>query len=320
MLKRVVKFIAFLAITAIVVIPVAALLVDDETMTEMLQDIPGGTGQTDAIIMHKRLLASTIINYVDDTLFSLELIILETTDNVHSSLKLTFLELFRTFLPDGTQKKVVIYLPTRTMTKTPSRLGNVLTQPAPKQLNPKPELASLPATTTDTITKPAATKKRLPAKRLQSNLKSKKAADVPTLKNTKKTLKKNVRIASARKDHERGLKFYKSKNFKKASQWFRQAAKKGYAGAQYNLGVMSYLGQGVPQNYTQAASWFEKAGNQDHASAQYNLGYIYYEGKGVEKDNLQAYMWIDRSANLGDKKAIRARDTMQIILPKEIFN
>ena len=83
---------------------------------------------------------------------------------------------------------------------------------------------------------------------------------------------------------------------------------------------MSYLGQGTPKDYAKAANWFEKAGNQDHATAQYNLGYIYYEGKGVEKDNLQAYMWIDRSANLGDKKAIRARDTMQIVLPKNIFN
>ncbi|NQU59261.1 MAG: sel1 repeat family protein, partial [Rhodospirillales bacterium] len=108
--------------------------------------------------------------------------------------------------------------------------------------------------------------------------------------------------------------------FKKAAQWFRRAANKGHAGAQYNLGIMSYLGQGMDQDYAQAAHWFHKAGEQDHAAAQYNLGFLYYEGKGVEKDSLQAFMWIDRSANLGDEKAIRARDTLQKALPREIFN
>jgi hypothetical protein len=108
MLKWAVKQIFFLAIATIVVLPITALVVDDDTVSEMLQDIPGGTGQTGAIIMHKRLLASTIINYVDDALISLELIILETTDDALSSLKLTFLELFGTFLPDGSQKKVVV--------------------------------------------------------------------------------------------------------------------------------------------------------------------------------------------------------------------
>ena len=31
-------------------------------------------------------------------------------------------------------------------------------------------------------------------------------------------------------------------------------------------------------------------------------------------------MWIVRSANLGDEKAVRARETLQKALPKEIFN
>jgi len=302
MLKWAVKNFFFLAIAIIVALPITALVVDDDTVSEMLQDIPGGTGQTGAIIMHKRLLASTIINYVDDALISLELIILETTDDALSSLKLTFFELFGTFLPDGSQKKVVVYLPTGSTTKP---------------LNPKPKIVSRPPSKISTKSKSLGAKlPKLPATQKQSKLKFKKTVAAPK----KKAAKKNIRIASAKEDHKRGLKFYNAKNFKKASKWFIQAAKKGYAGAQYNLGVMRYLGQGVPQDYAQAASWFEKAGNQDHASAQYNLGYIYYEGKGVEKDNLQAYMWIDRSANLGDKKAIRARDTMQIFLPEDIFN
>jgi hypothetical protein len=128
---------------------------------------------------------------------------------------------------------------------------------------------------------------------------------------------------TADQDHKRGLLFYKGigvdKDFKKAAQWFRQAARKGHAGAQYNLGIMSYLGHGMRQDYATAAQWFRQAGEQDHAAAQYNLGFLHYEGKGVAKDSLQAFMWIDRSASLGDEKAIRARETLQRALPKEIF-
>lgn len=125
-------------------------------------------------------------------------------------------------------------------------------------------------------------------------------------------------------EHKKGLTFYKgiggvAKNFKTAATWFRQSSAKGNAASQYNLGIMAYLGQGVDQSYEEAAKWFQQAANQDHALAQYNLGFLFYEGKGVEKDDLQAFMWIDRAARLGDEKAIKARDTLEKILPKDIL-
>lgn len=128
----------------------------------------------------------------------------------------------------------------------------------------------------------------------------------------------------AEAEHKRGMLYYKGvsvpKNYMTAFDWFQRAAGKGHPGAQYNLGIMSYLGQGVVQDFAEAARWFRMAGERDHAAAQYNLGFLYYEGKGVEKDDLQAYMWIDRAANLGDKKAIRDRETLRKVLPEEIFN
>jgi len=124
-------------------------------------------------------------------------------------------------------------------------------------------------------------------------------------------------------DHKKGLAYYQgagvTKNFKTAKKWFEIAAAKGNAAAQYNLGIMSYLGQGTDQDYAAAAKWFRMAAEQDHALAQYNLGFLYYGGKGVEKDDLQAFMWIDRAAGLGDEKAIKARDSLAKILPKDIF-
>ena len=126
------------------------------------------------------------------------------------------------------------------------------------------------------------------------------------------------------KEHKTGLTYYKgtdgvAKNYKTAAEWFLKSSAKGNAASQYNLGIMSYLGQGMEQSYEQAASWFEQAAKQDHALAQYNLGFLFYEGKGVAKDDLQAFMWIDRAARLGDKKAIKARDTLEQILPKDLL-
>jgi len=178
--------------------------------------------------------------------------------------------------------------------------------PAPLSV-PKPPAPKLPAT------EPMA-KVKLPAAR-----EAKAPTPAPALISRKPALPDET----ADQDHKRGMLFYKGigveKDFKKAVLWFRRAAEKGHAVAQYNLGIMTYLGQGVDQDYRQAAEWFRRAGEQDHAAAQYNLGFLYYEGKGVERDNLQAYMWIDRAASLGDDKAVKARDTLQKALPKDIF-
>ena len=62
--------------------------------------------------------------------------------------------------------------------------------------------------------------------------------------------------------------------------WWRKAAEQGYAGAQYNLGLMYYHGKGVSQDYEEAASWVRKAADQGDAAAQNNLGSMYREGKG----------------------------------------
>ncbi len=39
-------------------------------------------------------------------------------------------------------------------------------------------------------------------------------------------------------------------------------ADQGIVGAQFNLGLMYYTGQGVPQNYAEAAKWYRRAANR----------------------------------------------------------
>jgi hypothetical protein len=129
---------------------------------------------------------------------------------------------------------------------------------------------------------------------------------------------------SGASEHKTGLTFYKGidgalKNFKTARKWFLKSAAKGNAAAQYNLGIMSYTGQGIEQDFSDAAKWFEQAAKQGNTLAQYNLGFLFYEGKGVAKDYSQAFVWIDRAARLGDKKAIQARPTIEKLLPEDFI-
>ena len=103
MLKLVVKFTAFLTIAIVGLIPVTALIVDDVTVVKVLKEVPSGYKYSKNIIKRKQQIASTINNYVDDTLFQLELIIFEFSGDIFARLQPTILELMDTFLPDRQQ-------------------------------------------------------------------------------------------------------------------------------------------------------------------------------------------------------------------------
>ena len=61
-------------------------------------------------------------------------------------------------------------------------------------------------------------------------------------------------------------------DYAEAVKWYRLSAEQGYAGAQYNLGVMYDKGDGVLQDYTEALKWYRLSAEQGYAVAQYNLG------------------------------------------------
>ncbi len=74
-------------------------------------------------------------------------------------------------------------------------------------------------------------------------------------------------------------------------QWHEAAAKEGYAGSQYNLGVMYYLGEGVQKDYKKALEWFKVAANQGHDEAKFRIGQMYANGEVVERSPLKAFYW-----------------------------
>jgi uncharacterized protein len=88
-----------------------------------------------------------------------------------------------------------------------------------------------------------------------------------------------------------------------AMRLWRPLAEQGDAVAQYNLGLMHYRGEGVPQDYATAAGWFRKAADQEQAAAQYSLGHMYFEGRGIPQDSAASVMWFRKAAGHGDAKA-----------------
>ena len=101
----------------------------------------------------------------------------------------------------------------------------------------------------------------------------------------------------------------------------RKAADQGNAKAQSNLGVMYYIGEGVPKDDTQAVYWYKKAADQGLADAQYNLGFMYdvekvflkiiskqfigiekQQIKGLAQNNLEVFLKIISKQFIGIEK------------------
>lgn len=64
-----------------------------------------------------------------------------------------------------------------------------------------------------------------------------------------------------------------------AARWYEEAALQGHAAAQYALGNMRLMGEGVQQDDEIAARWHEKAAAQGHAAARLNLAKLQQIGR-----------------------------------------
>jgi TPR repeat protein len=106
----------------------------------------------------------------------------------------------------------------------------------------------------------------------------------------------NLAEGAARASIEEGLAAAKSGDYATALRLWRSAADQGIAAAQFNLGLMYRLGQGVPQNDAEAVKWFQKAAEQGYANAQYDLAVMHVNGRGLPKNFAEAIKWYRRAA------------------------
>ena len=109
-------------------------------------------------------------------------------------------------------------------------------------------------------------------------------------------------------DFQKGLTAFDNGDYATALREWTPLAEQGDAIAQYNLGLMYYNGEGVPQDYKEALKWHTRAAKQGHPNAQNNLGVMYYAGYGVLQDDVYAHMWWNIAASNGDEDSSKHRN------------
>ena len=85
-----------------------------------------------------------------------------------------------------------------------------------------------------------------------------------------------------------------------AVKWFRRAADRGLADAQFNLGWMYDRGEGVAKGHAEAVRWFRKAAEQGLATAQCEvLAECMKAAKGAATGHAEAVSWYRKAAEQG---------------------
>ena len=82
---------------------------------------------------------------------------------------------------------------------------------------------------------------------------------------------------------------------RKANAKFMQlidAAEKGNAKAQSQVGIAYSIGRDVPKDEKTAVEWFRRSAEQGNPDGQSLLAIAYAEGAGVPKDNVEAIKWL----------------------------
>ncbi|KAF9558433.1 hypothetical protein EC968_007098 [Mortierella alpina] len=85
--------------------------------------------------------------------------------------------------------------------------------------------------------------------------------------------------------------------------YYRQAAERGDAAAQFTLAQMYEQGQGVEASEAEAVKWYRKAAEGGNAEAQFSLAQLYDDGRGVKEDLDHAARWYRRAADQGHADA-----------------
>ena len=98
--------------------------------------------------------------------------------------------------------------------------------------------------------------------------------------------------------YEEGLQAALAGDYRTAFREFSAAAEAGLDMAQYNLGILYFMGRGTSQDLEQAYFWTRKAAEQGHIQAEFNLAALYAEGQGVARNLEEAFHWY-HSAALG---------------------
>jgi TPR repeat protein len=87
-----------------------------------------------------------------------------------------------------------------------------------------------------------------------------------------------------------------------AMKWYRKGANQNEINCIYRLAKLLYN----DNNHKESFVWFKIAAEKTLAPAQYTLGQMYLKGLGTEKNKSEAIKWYKKAANQGEEKAKEA--------------
>ncbi len=107
--------------------------------------------------------------------------------------------------------------------------------------------------------------------------------------------------------YEKGLGL--ARDLAKAKTYYQLAAEQGNASAMHNLAVLFAAGiDGAAPDNEAAARWFTQAAELGVKDSQFNLGILSAKGVGLPQNLEESYKWFALAANAGDKDAAQKRD------------
>ena len=115
--------------------------------------------------------------------------------------------------------------------------------------------------------------------------------------------RRSVAIGDAQPQYALGKFLQRQGRKGEAASWYERACESENQYAQYRLGKMCLLGDGVPKDIERGVRLLSDSANQGNQYAQYVLGKLYLQGKEAGKDQEAAEYWLTQSAAQGNSFA-----------------
>jgi TPR repeat protein len=87
-----------------------------------------------------------------------------------------------------------------------------------------------------------------------------------------------------------------AKDYPTALQWFQRAADQGDPRGQFYVGLMHERGYATARSYADAMVWYRRSAEQNFAPAEITVARFYAKGLGVPLDHAQQIVWLQRAA------------------------
>ncbi|SUZ82048.1 uncharacterized protein METZ01_LOCUS34902, partial [marine metagenome] len=78
---------------------------------------------------------------------------------------------------------------------------------------------------------------------------------------------------------EQALDAMDKEDYRTSFEIFQPLAEQGNAKAQFHLGFLYRIGQGVNQDFQKAYHWYSLSAEQGYAEAQYKVGLMHFKGQ-----------------------------------------